>query len=344
MKTASISIGIIIILLAAVLIGAIVIILYRRRANRVLQGERSGAHTSIPAPTDTINGLFKIVTVVLLVWVCISMGRLSSIQSELETLKSLTQSNSFNLSGEMDRIKDEMKDMNSRVFSYSSSAGKVDTSDNTCIVKHTVKLKTFSDDTEVVFIAGNGTEVKMEKTGEGRYEAEVKTGLFEEYDTETGITIKENGVNVFEELQDERFYGMSAAYWQMFIPSLMSEFGIDTEYNTTGLNIRNINMFSNYKGEYHIASAKVIMEKNGTEIDSIDALDSFNEAYGEIIIPVDKEYTMAETDTIDAKLILVTEEGYTLEQLLFDRKDGRYITYGNRFTITDKNGKQVLSR
>ena len=184
----------------------------------------------------------------------------------------------------------------------------------------------------------------MEKTGEGRYEAEVKTGLFEEYDTETGITIKENGVNVFEELQDEHFYGMSAAYWQMFIPSLMSEFGIDTEYNTTGLNIRNINMFSNYKGEYHIASAKVIMEKNGTEIDSIDALDSFNEAYGEIIIPVDKEYTMAETDTIDAKLILVTEEGYTLEQLLFDRKDGRYITYGNRFTITDKNGKQVLSR
>ena len=207
-----------------------------------------------------------------------------------------------------------------------------------------MKLKTFSDDTEVIFIAGDGTEARMEKIGEGRYETEVKASLFDERYTESGITIKENGTSVFEELQDGSFYGENPAYWQMFIPSLISEFGIDAEYYNTRINVGNINMFSNYKSEYHIASAKVIVEKNGTEIDSIDALDSFSEAIGEIVIPVNKEYTMAETDSVDAKLVLVTEEGYTLEQLLFDRKDGRYITYGNRFIITDKNGKQVLSR
>ena len=344
MRTYSIGIVIAVILLIAAAIGGIVVLLYRKRMNRALIEEQSTAHTSLPAPADTLGGIYKLVMLGLIIWVCISMGKLSSIQQEIENLKSLSAGNSNSISFELENFKSEMLKANSRVGSYTSTCNDLNTSDNTCMVKHTVRLKSFSDNTEVVFVSVDGQEVKMDKTGEGRYEAIIKTDLFKTYDGEFGITIKENGVNYYEALEDERFYGTEPAYWQQYIPYINGEFGTDVTYLNNDVNIRNIVVDSMYKSEYNISSAKVVVEKNGSVIDTIDAKDSFAIPYGPIEIPVQKDYEVTEKDNMNATLILTTEEGYTLEQLLYEKTGTMNRTYGNSFIITDNSGNVVLSR
>ena len=184
----------------------------------------------------------------------------------------------------------------------------------------------------------------MENTGAGKFEVELKADLFKSNTGYTGITVKENGTNYFEEIEDGSFYGETAEYWKRFIPCMISEVGATTTYTKEKISIGNIVMFSEIKSDYKIASAKVVIEKNGTEVESIDAKSAFDVPYGDITIPVNKDYTFSDKDSVCGKLILVTEDGYTLDQKLFDVNDGRYITYGNSFTVNDRDGKAVYSR
>ena len=343
MKSFNPAIGISILLVVVTILGVVAVILYRRKINKALQGEQSSAHTSLPAPADTVGGLYKAVVLILLIWLCLCTGKLNDIRSELENIKSLTVSSSGNLSGELYLLQNKMEEMNSKVYSYTTSGSSVDSSDNTCLVKHVVRLKSFSADTEVTFISPDGTEVKMDKVGEGKYEAEIKTDMFKETYEYPGIIIKENGTNCYEELDSETYFP-GDSYWQMFIPSITSEFGIGAEYNTDCIKIGNITVFSEYKSDYNITSAKILVEKNGKEIDSIDALSCFERPFGDIEIPVNKDYAITEKDTINAKLIIETGEGYIREQLLFEKDENKYCTYGNSFIIKNKNGVTVYHR
>ena len=331
--------GISILLIAAIIIGVIIVLLYKRKINKALKGEQSGAHTSLPAPADTIGGIYKIVVLIMLVWLCLCTGRLSDISTEIENVKNLTMSNSQNLSQELYLVQNKMEELNSRVFSYTVSGSSVDASDNTCIVKHVIRLKSFSDNTEVTFVTEDGNEVTMERTGEGRFEAEIKTDIFKDHNEYPGIIIKENGTNYFEELDNNTYYLDS--YWQLFIPKITSEFGLGVEYKVNSIKINDIVAFSEYKSDYKITAAKIVVEKNGTEFDCIDATNCFDEFIGDVTIPVNKEYDITEKDSLDAKLILETEEGYILEQLLFEKTENRYVTHGNSFIIKNKNGATV---
>ena len=338
MKSSSISfIGIL--LLIAVLLGAAAIILYRVKVNRALQGKESGAHTNIPAPADSLSGIFKGVILILLIVICINLGKLNTLQQEIENLRDNVMINNSSVVSELGSLKSDLAEMNSRVYSYENSCIGVDVSDNTCTVKHTVRLKSFSDETEVVLILGDGTETNMVKTGTGRYEAELKTGLFKEISDYPSITVKENGTSYVEKLTG---YSDESYYWQTCIPSVIGQAGPGITYSGKKLSITNISLFSEYKHSYNIASAKIDIEVNGKEADSIDAVSYFEIPVGNIEIPVNKEYSVNESDDIRINLILVTEEGYTLDQLLFEVNEGRHISYGNKYTITDKNGNKVF--
>ena len=344
MRSVSIGIVIAVILLIAAAVGGVVVWLYRKRMNRALTEEKSTAHTRLPAPADTLSGIYKLVILGLIVWICISMGKLNSLQQDIENLQSLTASNSNSINYELENFKNDLLKANSKVSSYTRTCSDLNTSDNTCMIKHTIRLKSFADNTEVIFVSADGQEVKMEKTGAGRYEANIKTALFKEFTGDLGITIKENGVNYYEALEDEKFYGTEPAYWQEYIPYIDGEFGTDTTYTGDNLNIRNIILFSMYKREYNITSAKVVIEKNGSVVDTIDAMDSFIVPYGPIEISVQKDYELTEKDNVSTKLIITTAEGYTLEQLLHEKKGTMNVSYGNSFVIKDATGNVVLSR
>ena len=87
MRSVGIGIVIAVILLIAAAVGGVVVWLYRKRMNRALTEEKSTAHTRLPAPADTLSGIYKLVILGLIVWICISMGKLNSLQQDIETLK-----------------------------------------------------------------------------------------------------------------------------------------------------------------------------------------------------------------------------------------------------------------
>ena len=337
--TSNISISSVLIILGlAALIGAAVIILYRVKVNRALQGKESGAHIGVPAPSDTLSGLFRIVILILLIVICINLGKLNTLLQEIENVRDNVQNNNSFITSEIGSLKADLAEINSRVYSYESDCTGIDVSDNTCTVRHTVRLKTFSDATEVFLTAGDDSEIKMTNTGLGRFEAELTAGLFSEMYYDPFITITENGTSSVETLSA---YSDEAYYWQMYIPSLSAQAGTGIELQEKVCRIGTISAFSEYKHDYHIASARITVEKNGSEIDSMDVLSSFDVPFGFIEMPVNKEYPKTAEDKINVRLILATEDGYTMNLLLFSEEDGRHISYGNNFTITDRNGKQV---
>ena len=127
----------------------------------------------------------------------------------------------------------------------------------------------------------------------------------------------------------------------MVIPSLDAS-GFDIYYTSDRISVGTINLFPYHKAQYHITSAKLVVEKNGEELETIDAMSYMNNTFGDGSIPVDKDYDINSNDSLSMKLILTTEEGYTLNQQIFERVKGSGImTYGNKFSITDKNGQVV---
>ena len=68
MKSFNPAIGISILLVVVTILGVVAVILYRRKINKALQGEQSSAHTSLPAPADTVGGLYKAVVLILLIF------------------------------------------------------------------------------------------------------------------------------------------------------------------------------------------------------------------------------------------------------------------------------------
>ena len=341
MGTAKLSIALGILLIVVIGIGVLVVVLYRNKINRALREEQSGAHIRIPAPADTVNGLFKGVVLILLVYICISMGRLNSLQQEIENVKNDIFNATNSVNAGIEQLKEEMLKMNSKVYSYTSTCSSIDPSDNTCMVKHSIALKSFSDDTEVIFTAGDGKEERMVKTGEGKYEIELKTSLFKENSRENGVTIKENGISTYETLIDENAY-MGSEYWERYIPSFYGGGSYDIHRNDNELEINRLSLFSDKKNNYNIASAKLLIEKNGTEIDSIDAMESLKETFGDIVFEVNKKYEISANDVVTVRFKVVTEEGYTLDQFIYESKEHTFSNYGKMFSIYDRNGSKVF--
>ena len=153
------------------------------------------------------------------------------------------------------------------------------------------------------------------------------------------FSVKEGDLSYVELPQPEN--DDADEYWQLVIPSLDAS-GFDIYYTSDRISVGTINLFAYHKAQYHITSAKLVVEKNGEELETIDAMSYMNNTFGDGSIPVDKDYDINSDDSLSMKLILTTEEGYTLNQQIFERVKGSGImTYGNKFSITDKNGQVV---
>ena len=59
---------------------------------------------------------------------------------------------------------------------------------------------------------------------------------------------------------------------------------------------------------------------------------------------MNKDYDINIDDDMVVRLILTTEEGYTLNQYVFEKIKGSGTKiHTNKFAITDKNGKEVYN-
>lgn len=331
--------GIAIIICVALIVGIIIYKIYKSKVNKALAGETSGAHIGVPAPADTFSVLIKIVVLILLVWIIISLGNISELKQEIENLRSANSSDFSSLAVELSQLKSQMAEANSRILSYNRYISDVNAEDNTCTIKHTLRLKTYSDATTVKLTLSDGTQLDMHKRAAGIYEADTKINLFMNTESATVFSVKEGDMSYAESASPDN--DDADEYWQLVIPELGNS-SFDIYYGSDKINIGTFNIFSYHKAQYHISSAKLLIEKNGEILETIDAKPFMNEALGDGNIPVDKEYDIKSDDTMNIRLILTTDEGYTLNQQLFEKvKESGIRTYGNRFSITDKNGQVV---
>ena len=331
--------GIAIIICVALIVGIIIYKIYKSKVNKALAGETSGAHIGVPAPADTFSGIMKIVVLILLVWIIISLGSISDLKQEIANLRSSNSAELSSLSFELSQLKNDMAEANNRIMSYKRYIYDVNAEDNTCTIKHTIRLKTYSDATTVKLTMPDGTQLDMHKKAAGIYEAETKINLFANIESNTSFSVKEGDLSYVELPQPEN--DDADEYWQLVIPSLDAS-GFDIYYTSDRISVGTINLFSYHKAQYHITSAKLVVEKNGEELETIDAMSYMNNTFGDGSIPVDKDYDINSNDSLSMKLVLTTEEGYTLNQQIFERVKGSGImTYGNKFSITDKNGQVV---
>ena len=327
-------------MIIAVVVGVVIIIAYKRKVNKALREEQSSAHMRIPAPADTMSIVVKVVVIALLIWIAFALRNINELKEDIANMQSNISGQLMSLAADINNLKEELAAVNSRVMYYNSEVTSVDTSDDTCMVKHTLKLKSFSDKTTVILRTADGKESSMAKVGEGVYEANVKADLFRIMLDEDSIIIKDGDTSTVETVN--RYYGNIYAYSTLVIPELNAMFeGFDTRDNT--ISIGNIVMFSEQKTLYHISSAKVVMEQNGKEIDTIDATEAvkagLEREFGEVRIELNKLYNVDNKDSFSVTVYITTSDGYTVKQPVFVRNVNKVnTTFGNRFDILDQNG------
>ena len=327
-------------LIIAVVVGVVIIIIYKRKVNKALREEQSSAHMRIPAPADTMSIVVKVVVIALLIWIAFALRTINELKEDIAYMWSDMSGQMMSLSAEINSLKEELATVNSRVMYYNSEVTSVDTSDDTCMVKHTLKLKSFSDKTTVILSTADGKESSMTKIGEGVYEANVKADIFKIMLDDNRIVIKDGDTSTVETVN--RYYGNIYAYSALVVPELNAMFeGFDTHDNT--ISIGNIAMFSEQKTLYQIASAKVVMEQNGKEIDTVDATEAvkagLEREFGEVRIELNKLYNVDDKDPFSITVYITTTDGYTVKQPVYVRTVNKVnTTFGNRFEILDQNG------
>ena len=341
MNTARISV-IVLLLGLAILVaaGVVIVIIYKRKVNKALTEEKSNAHMRIPAPADTMNIVVKVIVIALLIWIAFSLRTISDLRQDIANMQSSTASEIMSLSNEINILRTELAQVNNKVMQYNSEVISVDATHDTCTVRHTLQLKSYADDTTVILRTGNGEEIPLTHKGAGIFEADAKTDMFAQMMEPTTVAIKEDGKNYVEEVS--RYFGDVVSYYQLVIPLLNAGYN-NVMYDDGTVSIADIVLYPEYKQIYTITSAKVVVEQNEKEIDSIDVTkvvkDCLETFYGDVRIPLNKLYNVAAKDTFKVTLCITTPDGYTLKQVITEKNaENRHTSFGNTFQIFDRNG------
>jgi len=341
MNTARISVLVLLLgLVLAVAVGVVIVIIYKRKVNNALKEEKSNAHMRIPAPADTMNIVVKVIVIALLIWIAFSLRTISDLRQDIANMQSGTASQIMSLSNEINILRTELAQVNNKVMQYNSEVISVDATHDTCTVRHTLQLKSYADDTTVILRTGNGEEIPLTHKGAGIFEADAKTDMFAQMMEPTTVAIKEDGKNYVEEVS--RYFGDVVSYYQLVIPLLNAGYN-NVMYDDGTVSIADIVLYPEYKQTYTITSAKVVVEQNEKEIDSIDVTkvvkDCLETFYGDVRIPLNKLYNVAAKDTFKVTLCITTPDGYTLKQVITEKNaENRHTSFGNTFQIFDQNG------
>ncbi|MBR3404779.1 MAG: hypothetical protein IKG91_05745 [Firmicutes bacterium] len=195
---ASIVIALFVIALIAIVIS---IIAYNRRLDKVASGEIRDTHSSIPEPGTTTGIAYRVtlLAVVVISFFAISAlnGRVQALQNSLNNI----QSQQAQLSNDVWTLRSQLEESSSLLENFSWDAPSVDLENQTALIRYSVTLKEYAEDTTVRLVIGS-REIPLALVSPGFYESEFTIGLFENvyresqlpmvYVTTNGQTVGEN--------------------------------------------------------------------------------------------------------------------------------------------------------
>lgn len=309
-------------LAAAFLIAAVCILAYKRRINRIAKGELRDTHNPLPAPETTVNSIYK---VVLMVVVVIALLNTSALQGQINSMQS-TINDLRSAQGELYSLREVVEKTAKRVDSMAFEFFDLDPASKTGKIRITANLKEYSENT-TLSLRVSGQEIPFERTVPGTYDTTFTADLFAPY-TEAVLHITDSGRTFVEPVYD--VFPMHIFWEYLPMPGIQSTLYFTERFGKIS-----------YTGDYYICAdhpedietASVTYLSGGRELASADVTRETKNH--EKITP---EKGMALERNLSLKIEIVTKSGFRITQQMclfgpFDGQDDPDFTQ-----IRDLNG------
>ena len=228
---------ILIVLALAAVIVALSVHAYNRRLDRIARGEERDTHSAVPEPRTTVSVLYRTilmaVVIVSLLTVSALSGRISTLQSSLNELRS----NQNSLNWDLEAIRQQLEEQDERVELFAWEMMDADMDSRKAEVRFFVRLREYGEDTAVTLDL-NGTVLPL--TGDpGRELTGTATlDLFGCYD-QSSRRISEGG-RTYVKTEDMPGW----LFWEYLpMPSLECRFNSNFRFGKT-----------TYDGEYRVVT------------------------------------------------------------------------------------------
>ncbi|MBE6990795.1 MAG: hypothetical protein E7426_08675 [Ruminococcaceae bacterium] len=188
--------ALIIILVVGITVTVIGFLVYNRRINKIAKGELRDRHSPIPTPEATVNGVYKVVLMVVVVIALLSIsalhGKVIDLQHSISNLQFAEH--------ELYRLRDLVEQSDKRVLSVSLEVSDPDSAARTGKIHMTVTLEEYSEDTAVT-LRFSGQSIRFEEISPGVYGAYFTGDLFAPC-TEPTLSISDDGKTILEPVYD----------------------------------------------------------------------------------------------------------------------------------------------
>lgn len=182
---------ILIVLALAGVIIALSVRAYNRRLDRVVRGEERDTHSSVPEPRTTVSVLYRTilmgVVIVSLMTVSALSGKINTLQSALNELRSAQNS----LSWELTDLRRQLEEGDERVELFSWELLDADMESRKADVRFFVRLREYGEDTAVALVL-NGAELPFDGDPGVELWADAQLDLFGCWD-QASLRISEGG-------------------------------------------------------------------------------------------------------------------------------------------------------
>ena len=291
------------ILLAAGIVFAVIgIFAYNRRLDKIARGEERDTHSSIPEPGTTVNGVYRVVLMILVVASFLIINALNGKINALQSTLLRMESQQNGLQDELRELKEQIENQDKVVWGFTWEIGEADYTGQTAEVEVSARLKEYTDNTAVVFQV-NGMQVPLTADGDGNFRGTFTGHLFERYENPM-VLVTEDGRTAAEETDFPE-----EIFWNFFpMPGLECNLQSD---GAPGGKMK-------YSGWYkvitdrpeEIASAQITYMSEGRDLKTIDITE---EAHNLTQIELEKGLDV-KTD-LTLRIEITTKEGYKIENV-----------------------------
>lgn len=330
MKVAITMIPVIIVLIILILVLVLIYRhFYKRRINRILNGEIRDVHTSLPSLSGVLMVILIIVQFALLIN---ANNRISELQDMVLSMDDDVTRDLNSIYYKINNIKELIESEDDIVESFNYEFGEINTETNTIMVDFFCVLKEYSEDT-ILTIHFMGKDVQFENQGAG-FVAETEIPLFEFISDENCyISASTNGIITTQEITDVP-YGYDIIENILLMIKMWDE-QYYMEYNNDRLEVKGkffVNGTSDYSDIY------LVTYINGEEIERMEMTST------EAGVSINKSYDIDETDELIYCVEAVYSDTYVVRIPYRSWSDGNEGYYSGPFgSICDMDGNVLYA-
>jgi len=303
-------------ILAALIIGVIIyFICYKRRINRALEGQESGAHM----PMASMETVVKVVVVIgALVMYSSLSSKITALQNDLTNTRNELTNEIMVLNYELDELEEQLKKEASMVSECTYEFGEIDTKEHQVEVRFSVVPKSYSEDTKLS-LDFRGETIALTNNGGGTFTGSKTFPIFEYVYEESVLHITEGDVTKTELLEEVPMGSLCYECMPM-LDVLSNSFRYEPGKGTVSV-VGTVHVVSSGKKVSMFQDLKLYVMRGTTVVDEIAMKDG--------VASLDKEYKIKKGESLWFVVKGVDEYGYMHEYFCtqWSTEEGKGVLY-----------------